>query len=122
PSALPPLKHLAAGSAAAPTDAGWKAAKFELLVALDRPQDLEAALAAWATAGDVDGRGRTALGYALAERGKRAARAAGGGPGWAPCSPSRASWPRRSPSSRPSRRRTSWGPPRTGRSPGGTWL
>ncbi len=64
------LKYLDAGIAAEPAEPGWKAAKFQLLVALDRPKDLEAALAAWVKAGDADGRWRTALGYLLAELGR----------------------------------------------------
>ncbi len=64
------LKFLDAGIAAVPAEPGWKAAKFQLLVALDRPKDLEAALAAWGKAGDADGRWRTALGYLLAELGR----------------------------------------------------
>ncbi|MCC6125288.1 MAG: tetratricopeptide repeat protein [Pirellulales bacterium] len=50
----------------------WKLLKFELLVALDRPRDLEAALNDWIRAGDADNRWRAALGYVLAERGKLA--------------------------------------------------
>ena len=64
------LKYLDAGIAAEPNEPGWKAAMFQLLVALDRPRDLEAVLSAWSKAGDVDGRWRTALGYVLAEQGK----------------------------------------------------
>jgi predicted Zn-dependent protease len=64
------LKYLDAGIAAEPAEPGWKAAKFQLLVALDRPKDLEAALSKWVKAGDVDGRWRTALGFLLAELGR----------------------------------------------------
>ena len=64
------LKYLDAGIAAEPNEPAWKAAKFQLLVALDRPKDLETALAAWVKAGDADGRWRTALGYLLAEQGR----------------------------------------------------
>jgi predicted Zn-dependent protease len=63
------LKYLDAGITSDPTADGWKAAKFDLLVALDRPKELEAVLAGWVKAGDPGGRWRTALGYVLAERG-----------------------------------------------------
>lgn len=64
------LKYLDAGIASEPNEPGWKAAKFQLLVALDRPKELEAALSAWVKAGDADGRWRTALGYLLTELGR----------------------------------------------------
>jgi predicted Zn-dependent protease len=64
------LKYLDAGIAAEPDEPAWKAAKLRLLVALDRPKELEAALNDWLKAGDADGRWRTALGYLLAEQGR----------------------------------------------------
>jgi tetratricopeptide (TPR) repeat protein len=48
----------------------WKLLKFVLLVALDRPKDLQASLDDWIKAGDADNRWRVALGYLLAEEGK----------------------------------------------------
>jgi predicted Zn-dependent protease len=50
----------------------WKLLKLELLVALDRPHDLQGALEDWIKAGDADNRWRLALGYLLAEEGKLA--------------------------------------------------
>ena len=47
----------------------WKLLKFTLLVALDKPKDLENALGDWIKAGDADNRWRIALGYLLAEEG-----------------------------------------------------
>ena len=47
----------------------WKLLKFSLLVALDKPKDLENALNDWIKAGDADNRWRVALGYLLAEEG-----------------------------------------------------
>ena len=64
------LKYLDVGIAAEPGEPDWKAAKFQFLVALDQPKELEAALSAWVKAGDADGRWRTALGYLLAELGR----------------------------------------------------
>ncbi len=48
----------------------WKLLKYELLIALDRPADLEKTLDEWIRSGDADNRWRTALGYVLAEQGK----------------------------------------------------
>ncbi len=50
----------------------WKLLKFNLLVALDKPKELQQALDAWIKAGDPDNRWRVALGYLLAEEGKLA--------------------------------------------------
>ena len=61
---------LDAGVAARPNSDGWKQAKFDLLVALDLPEQLEADLAAWAKAGDPTARWRTARGHLLAELGR----------------------------------------------------
>ncbi len=63
-------KYLDAGIAAEPSEPGWKTAKFQLLVALDQPKELEAALSQWVKAGDATGLWRTALGYLLAELGR----------------------------------------------------
>lgn len=48
----------------------WKLLKYNLLIALDRPQELEKALGEWIHAGDADNRWRTSLGCILAEQGK----------------------------------------------------
>jgi Mg-chelatase subunit ChlD len=48
----------------------WKLLKFSLLIALDKPKDLEKALDNWIEAGDADNRWRVALGYLQAEEGK----------------------------------------------------
>jgi hypothetical protein len=48
----------------------WKAIKYQLLVALDRPQPLEQSLRTWITADGPINRWRLSLGYLLAERGK----------------------------------------------------
>ena len=50
----------------------WKLLKLELLVALDKPKDLQKALEDWIKAGDADNRWRLGLGYLLAEEGKLA--------------------------------------------------
>jgi tetratricopeptide (TPR) repeat protein len=48
----------------------WKLLKYEMLIALDRPAELEKTLDEWIRAGDADNRWRTALGYVQAEQGK----------------------------------------------------
>ena len=63
-------QFLDAGIATRPQDDAWKQLKYELLVALDLPGDLEAALTAWAKAGDPAAQWRTALGYLFAELGR----------------------------------------------------
>ncbi len=63
-------QFLDAGITARPQDDAWKQLKYELLVALDLPNDLEVALAAWAKAGDPTAQWRTALGYLYAELGR----------------------------------------------------
>jgi tetratricopeptide (TPR) repeat protein len=50
----------------------WKLARFRLLVALDRPKELEQALVLWTRQEDPDNRWRLALGYLLAEQGRLA--------------------------------------------------
>ncbi|OWK43137.1 VIT domain-containing protein [Fimbriiglobus ruber] len=64
------LKYLDAGAAADADNPFWRAVTFQLLVALERPKELEAALTTWVAAGDADGRWRTALGYVRAELGQ----------------------------------------------------
>ena len=48
----------------------WKLAKYRLLIARDRPRELEQSLRQWASQDDADSRWRIALGYLLAEQGK----------------------------------------------------
>ena len=48
----------------------WKQLKYQLLIALDRPKQLEQALRTWLAADEPDHRWRLALGYLLAEQGK----------------------------------------------------
>jgi predicted Zn-dependent protease len=64
------LKYVDRGVAADTEDGQWKALKYRLLVALDRPKELEAALRQWLAADDPDSRWRVALGYLLAEQGR----------------------------------------------------
>ena len=66
------LKYLEAGVALDDDDPCWKLLVYEMLIALDRPQDLQKALESWIAAGDPDNRWRLALGYLLAEQGKLA--------------------------------------------------
>jgi hypothetical protein len=90
--------------AIAQTDGGddatfaWKMFKYRLLVALDRPQELEAALREWIKPEDADNYWRRALGF---------------------CWPSRAGLPSRSRCSRRSRRTTNCPRPITARWPTG---
>jgi tetratricopeptide (TPR) repeat protein len=70
------LAYVDKGVAAEGDDGSWKLEKFRLLVALDRPKELEPALREWAAADDSDSRWRIALAYLLAEQG-RVAEAAG---------------------------------------------
>jgi Flp pilus assembly protein TadD len=62
-------KYLADKLAAEPDVAHWKTLKFQLLLALDKPQELRQALTAWMNGDDADSRWRLALGYVLAELG-----------------------------------------------------
>ncbi|MCY2995196.1 MAG: VIT domain-containing protein [Planctomycetota bacterium] len=48
----------------------WKLLKYELLIALDRPKDLEAVLTEWIKGSEAANRWRQALGYLLAEQGQ----------------------------------------------------
>jgi tetratricopeptide (TPR) repeat protein len=64
------LKYVDRGVAADSEDGRWKAVKYRLLVALDRPKELETALRQWVAGDDPDSRWRMALGYLLAEQGR----------------------------------------------------
>ncbi len=64
------LKHIGQAIAQDEDDPQWKLRMFELLVALDRPQELQRALEGWIAAGDPDDRWTIARGYVLAEQGR----------------------------------------------------
>jgi len=64
------LKYTDQGIAIDGEDLRWKLLKYELLVALDRPKDLEQALQGWIRAEGPINRWRVSLGYLLAEQGK----------------------------------------------------
>jgi Flp pilus assembly protein TadD len=64
------LKYLDAGMALDASDLRWKLLKYELLVALDRPKDLEQALREWNRTEGSESRWRISLAYLLAEQGK----------------------------------------------------
>lgn len=64
------LAYVDKGIAAGDEDGRWKQLRYRLLVALDRPKDLEKLLHDWIRAGDPDNRHRLALGYLLAEQGR----------------------------------------------------
>jgi Vault protein inter-alpha-trypsin domain/von Willebrand factor type A domain len=64
------LKFLDTGIAQEDKSGHWKQLKYGLLIALDRPKDLEKALQSWVHSGDADNRWRLALGYVLAEQGR----------------------------------------------------
>ena len=53
-----------------PKDTGWKYAKYQLLVALDRAKQLREDLVQWTRADDPENFWRVSLGYLLAEQGK----------------------------------------------------
>jgi predicted Zn-dependent protease len=63
------VKFLDAGWDSMPDLQFWKNKKFELLVALDRPKEIEADLRIWIKT-DTDNTWHTALGYLLAELGR----------------------------------------------------
>ena len=67
------LKYVDAGIATADKDdVSWQTVKYQLLVALDRPQELERVLREWSAADGPVNRWRLLLGYLLAEQGKLA--------------------------------------------------
>jgi tetratricopeptide (TPR) repeat protein len=63
------LRYLDRGATADTEDGKWKLLKHQVLVALDRPKDLERALEKWLV-DDSDNRWRTSLAYLLAEQGR----------------------------------------------------
>jgi tetratricopeptide (TPR) repeat protein len=66
------LKYVDQGVAVDGEEGHWKLVKYQLLVALDRPKDLETALRQWAKADEADSRWRVGLAYLLAEQGRLA--------------------------------------------------
>jgi predicted Zn-dependent protease len=64
------VKFVDAQIAAHPDAPRWRGEKYKLLIALDRPKELEAELVRWTGAPDADSRWRLALGYLFAEQGK----------------------------------------------------
>ena len=52
-----------------PDDGRWRGEKYRMLIALDKPKELEAELRLWTAGADPDNRWRLALGYLLAEQG-----------------------------------------------------
>jgi predicted Zn-dependent protease len=63
-------KYLDQGVALEEESSQWKQLTYWLLIAQDRPKDLEKVLQKWVAAGDADNRWRMALGYVLAEQGR----------------------------------------------------
>ena len=64
------LTYLDHSAAAAPDEPRWKLLEYQLLVALDKPKELEEKLRQWIGAADADNYWRVSLGYLLAEQGK----------------------------------------------------
>ncbi|HEV3435736.1 MAG TPA: VIT domain-containing protein [Gemmata sp.] len=64
------LKHVDGQMKDHPDDSSWRGEKYQLLVALDRPKDLEKELNQWVAGPDPENRWRLALGYLLAEQGR----------------------------------------------------
>jgi hypothetical protein len=62
--------YLEAGDRVDLEDIRWKALRYQLLVALDRPKELAKRLASWIAAGDADNGWRLILGYLDAESGQ----------------------------------------------------
>jgi predicted Zn-dependent protease len=64
------LKYVDEALTADAEDSQWKMLKYQLLVALDRPKELEQALQSWIKPGEADNQWRLTLAYLLAEQGK----------------------------------------------------
>jgi Tfp pilus assembly protein PilF len=64
------VQYLDKRSAATGDNSRWKLIKVMMLIALDRPRELERVLQTWVAAGDADSRWHVALGYLLAEQGR----------------------------------------------------
>jgi len=63
-------KYLDRGIALETEGEHWKQLKYWLLIAQDRPKDLEKSLRDWVRAGDADNHWRLSLGFVLAEQGR----------------------------------------------------
>jgi predicted Zn-dependent protease len=63
-------KHLDEGIAREADSAHFKQLKYSLLIALDRPKELEKTLREWVRADDADHHWRLSLGFVLAEQGR----------------------------------------------------
>ena len=66
------MKWLEDAAKTQPDEPRWKLLQYQLLVALDRPKELEQRLRPWIDAGDPGSPWRLTLGYLLAEQGKLA--------------------------------------------------
>jgi tetratricopeptide (TPR) repeat protein len=66
------MKWLEGAARSEPDQPRWKQSQYQLLVALDRPKDLEKRLRQWIDAGDPGSPWRLTLGYLLAEQGRLA--------------------------------------------------
>ncbi len=64
------LAYIDQGIQSAPKAPGWKLLKYRMLIALDRPKDLEKNLRAWIRTDDPANQWRVSLAYLLAEQGK----------------------------------------------------
>jgi len=64
------LGYINDGLEADPKNDGWRLTKYRLLVALDRPKELEKDLRAWVREDDPSNAWRVSLAYLLAEQGK----------------------------------------------------
>ena len=64
------IQYLDKAVASEPKDIGFRLFKVQLLIALDRPKDLQQVLEAWVREGDADDRWCQALAYLLAEQGR----------------------------------------------------
>src|SRR6185437_11047468 len=63
-------KYLDKGIAQEEDGSHWNQLKYSLLIAQNRPKELEKALSEWIRAGDADNHWRLSLGYVLAEQGR----------------------------------------------------
>ncbi len=63
-------KYLDKGIAQEEEGARWKQLKYWLLIAQNRPKELEKTLGEWIQSGDADNHWRLSLGYVLAEQGR----------------------------------------------------
>ena len=64
------LQFATKAQAAGDEDGRWQTLRYRLLIALDRPRELEQVLQEWIRANDPDNQWRLTLGYVLAEQGR----------------------------------------------------